>query len=170
MLIDSSYTWYLTCVYRPPREAVNAFVRLFITTYRGHGGIVVNTDPVIQEGGTNGAKAVENLFNAVGNANKFRPQLMFFILQGRNPEMYNRIKKSADCRFGVVSQCVQAAHLQRNQPQYHSNVCMKVNAKLGGTTCKVHRVCFILLLRPSFVLILTFWYSPVIGERLQCLR
>ena len=29
------------------------------------------------------------------------------------------------------------AHVAKAQPQYCSNVCMKVNAKLGGTTCKV---------------------------------
>jgi eukaryotic translation initiation factor 2C len=29
------------------------------------------------------------------------------------------------------------AHVQKAQPQYCSNVCMKVNAKLGGTTSKV---------------------------------
>jgi len=29
------------------------------------------------------------------------------------------------------------AHVQKAQPQYCSNVCMKLNAKLGGTTSKV---------------------------------
>lgn len=29
------------------------------------------------------------------------------------------------------------AHVAKAQPQYCSNVCMKLNAKLGGTTCKV---------------------------------
>lgn len=29
------------------------------------------------------------------------------------------------------------AHVAKAQPQYCSNVCMKVNAKLGGTTCKI---------------------------------
>jgi hypothetical protein len=32
---------------------------------------------------------------------------------------------------------VNLAHVQKAQPQYCSNVAMKVNAKLGGTTCKV---------------------------------
>ncbi len=92
-----------------------------------------------------GAKAVENLFNTTGNANQYRPQLMFFVLPNKNAEMYNRIKKSADCRYGIVSQCVQVAHLMKNQAQYHSNVCMKVNAKLGGTTCRVAMVRLVLV-------------------------
>lgn len=53
---------------------------------------------------------------------------------------YLRIKKSADCRYGVVSQCVQNLHVQKCQPQYLSNVLMKFNAKLGGTTAKVASV------------------------------
>lgn len=125
---------------RPSADAVKAFIKQFILVYRGHGGIVENTEPVIMEGGNDGAKAVENLFNKTGNANQYRPQLMFFVLPTKNAEMYNRIKKSADCRYGIVSQCVQQAHLIKNQAQYHSNVCMKVNAKLGGTTCRVAAV------------------------------
>lgn len=64
------------------------------------------------------------------------------VLDGKNAEQYARVKKSADCRFGVVSQCIQGAHLMKNQQQYHSNVCMKINAKLGGTTCRVALVSF----------------------------
>lgn len=31
---------------------------------------------------------------------------------------------------------MQAAHVRKSQPQYCSNVCMKLNAKLGGTTSR----------------------------------
>jgi eukaryotic translation initiation factor 2C len=123
-------------------EAVQAFIRDFIKIYRGHGGIVENTTPVIHQNVTDGGKAVENLFLAVGNACQFRPQIMFFVLPTKNADMYNRIKKSADCRYGVVSQCVNVNHVFKNQPQYHSNLAMKVNAKLGGTTCRVNLVGF----------------------------
>ena len=85
--------------------------------------------------------AVASLFQAAGNQSQARPQMLVFILPGKNTEMYSRIKKSADCRFGVMSQCMQAAHVAKNNPQYHSNVCMKFNAKLGGTTNKVALVC-----------------------------
>lgn len=83
------------------------------------------------------AKAVEILFNEIGKTHGRYPQLMFFVLRGPNNQIYSRIKKSADCRYGVVSQCVQSAHVRKNQDQYISNVCMKVNAKLGGTTSQV---------------------------------
>lgn len=69
-----------------------------------------------------------------------RPQILIFMLPEKAAFQYLRIKKSADCRYGVVSQCVQNLHVQKCQPQYLSNVLMKFNAKLGGTTAKVASV------------------------------
>jgi eukaryotic translation initiation factor 2C len=51
--------------------------------------------------------------------------------------MYERLKKNMECRWAMVSQMLNVAHVQKAAPQYCSNVCMKLNAKLGGTTCKV---------------------------------
>lgn len=62
------------------------------------------------------------------------PTFMIFIVNDRNIEVYRRIKKSCDVRFGVPSQVVQSKHVMTASPQYISNVCMKVNAKLGGCT------------------------------------
>lgn len=71
------------------------------------------------------------------------PQLLLFMLSGKDSFVYNRIKKSADCRFGVMSQCMQNAHVKRAQSQYISNLLMKVNAKLGGVTARVQGVCIL---------------------------
>ena len=133
----------------PPMEAVKLYIKTFVSVYRGHGGVVENDQPLILMGGTDSAEAVMNLFFAVGNKHKMRPQLLMIVLDGKNPEQYARVKKSADCRFGVVSQCIQSAHLMKNQQQYHSNVCMKINAKLGGTTCRVALVSSIHHPRPQ---------------------
>lgn len=62
------------------------------------------------------------------------PSLLLFIVNDRNVDVYRRIKKSCDIRFGVPSQVLQAKHVMSASPQYISNVCMKVNAKLGGAT------------------------------------
>ena len=63
--------------------------------------------------------------------------MMVFMLSGKDAFRYSRIKKSCDCRWGVVSQCMQNAHIKKKQPQYISNVLMKFNAKLGGATARV---------------------------------
>lgn len=71
-------------------------------------------------------------WNSAGNQTQSRPQLLIFILPTKDAVTYGRIKRSADCRYGVVTQCMQYAHVQKAQQQYISNVCMKINAKLGG--------------------------------------
>lgn len=121
---------------RPNDNQVETFCKSFVTKYRAHGGRIESPNPVIIWGSQNGAEAVKSLVELF-IAHKQYPQLMFFILRGPDTELYSRIKKSADCRYGVVSQCVQPAHVVKCNDQYLSNVCMKVNAKLGGTTSQV---------------------------------
>jgi eukaryotic translation initiation factor 2C len=55
----------------------------------------------------------------------------------RNSEIYERLKRNNECRFAQVSQMMNYQHVLQASPQYCSNVCMKLNAKLGGTSCKV---------------------------------
>ncbi|KAL9030315.1 MAG: hypothetical protein Q9196_001543 [Gyalolechia fulgens] len=116
---------------------VHVFVKAFIQAYKAHGGMVMNEEPLIHPGHADVAKAVELLFYAVGNKHQIRPQMLLFILPNKNVDVYLRIKKSCDCRWGVQSQCVQGAQAIKSSPQYLSNVLMKVNAKLGGTTNRV---------------------------------
>lgn len=119
----------------PAKPVVETFIKAFITAYKGHGGLVQNHFPVIIQA-TDIVKGVEDTYLGAGNAAKRRPQMLVFILPDKNADSYWRIKKSADCRYGIMSQCMQGAHVSKNNPQYHSNVCMKFNAKLGGTTNK----------------------------------
>ena len=73
---------------------------------------------------------VHTLFQVAENQFQIRSQ----ILSNENSEMYSRIKKSIDCRFDVMSQCMQIAHVIKNNSQYHFNVCMKFNVKLSEIT------------------------------------
>ena len=127
---------------RPPctKEQVEAFKKNFITLYRGHGGIVENVNPPIVGGVPDDANAIETVFMQAGNAVKMRPQMIMVIMSNKSAEIYNRVKKSCDCRYGVMSQCVQASNVVKNAPQYCSNVLMKFNCKLGGTTCSIKAV------------------------------
>ncbi|KAL9051832.1 MAG: hypothetical protein Q9162_005773 [Coniocarpon cinnabarinum] len=115
---------------------VQNFIRQFIRIYEGHGGRVARKDPVIIKGVNDAAKCVEMLWTQTGNQSKQPPQLLMFVVPNRDAQFYSRIKKSTDCRYGVVSQVLQAAHVVKAQAQYCSNVCMKVNAKLGGATAR----------------------------------
>lgn len=116
------------------KEQTAAFLQSFMKLYQGHGGNIVNKQPPIIEGIPDAAKAIESAFTAAGNQAQFRPQMMLVILPNKNAEVYQRVKKNLDCRWGVFSQCVQASNVIKNQAQYISNVLMKFNCKLGGTT------------------------------------
>ena len=115
-------------------------MKTFIAAYKAHGGTVGPTNPpIINFAGREAPNAVTQLIEKTriawgANTN---PQLLIFMVNSRDSVNYLRIKKSCECRFGVVSQVMQSAHIPKKNPQYISNVLMKVNAKLGGCTAKV---------------------------------
>ena len=122
---------------KPDKAALEKFAQDFIKAYRGHGGLVANGMPHIIPLPADTGPAIEALFNQTGNKFGMRPQLLIVLVQDKASFNYLRIKKSADCRFGVVSQVMQIGQVMKGNPQYYSNVLMKVNAKLGGCTSKV---------------------------------
>ena len=117
--------------------AVKNFVTSFVRVYSGHGGRIESRNPpIFVASSPDPAKAVEEAWMKIGNTFNTRPQIMFFILQDKDSQTYGRIKKSAECRYGVISQCMQMTHVAKNQDQYHSNICLKVNTKLGGSSAR----------------------------------
>ncbi|KAL6245196.1 Protein argonaute [Rhinocladiella similis] len=122
--------------FKPDKPALDKFALDFTRAYRDHGGQVANQPPVIMPLRADVGEAVNDLYQATGNKFQRRPQLLIFLLQDRQAFHYLRIKKSMDCRFGIVSQCMQLQQVLKGNPQYYSNVLMKVNAKLGGSTAQ----------------------------------
>ena len=116
---------------------VENFRNKFLDLYRSHGGNVVERNPVIISGVPDNANALNSGFQQAGNRSRFRPQMIMVIMPAKNVDTYQRVKKNCDIRFGVMSQCVQAANVIKAAPQYCSNVLMKFNCKLGGTTSTV---------------------------------
>lgn len=113
------------------------FVSELVKIYGNHGGRVENKQPAMAlASGDDVGGWVTTTWNAAGNQSNSRPQILVFVLPDKDSTTYGRIKRSAECRYGVVSQCMQYAHVQKGQAQYISNVCMKINAKLGGSTCR----------------------------------
>ncbi|UPX19247.1 Protein argonaute [Ascochyta rabiei] len=124
----------------PPAQAVEQFTQKFVHIYESHGGKFDahpehGKKPWFGQGNlADGGELVQKAWNGTGNRYNTTPGFLFFIVSNRNVEVYRRIKKSCDIRFGVASQVLQAKHVMSASPQYISNVCMKVNAKLGGCT------------------------------------
>jgi eukaryotic translation initiation factor 2C len=121
---------------RVPEASVKNFFRELVKSIGMHGGLVVQKDiPVMYADpskavGTN----IFELYKKAGNITNSKPQILFFVLMQRATQPYNDIKAYCDTMIGVVSQCLQFRHVEQAKAQYCSNVCMKINAKLGGST------------------------------------
>lgn len=58
-------------------------------------------------------------------------QLIVVVLPGKTP-VYAEVKRVGDTMLGVATQCVQSKNVQKPSPQTLSNLCLKINVKLGG--------------------------------------
>ncbi|KAK9423636.1 putative Piwi domain-containing protein [Seiridium unicorne] len=119
------------------KDALRAFAQNFTRTYRGHGGRITK-DPFVEVYPYTMAypDMCSAGYNDTGKFCKDMPQILFFVTSTRNALVYERIKKNMDCRICLISQNMLADHVRKNNAQYCSNVSMKVNAKLGGSTCR----------------------------------
>ncbi|KAH8673309.1 Piwi domain-containing protein [Xylariales sp. PMI_506] len=116
---------------------LKVFAQTFVRIFKGHGG-TVKREPFIKcyPYATPYPEMCSKGYTETGNFCKAVPQILFFVTSTRNMLIYERLKKNMDCRLCTVSQMLQADHVKKNNMQYCSNVAMKVNAKLGGSTCK----------------------------------
>ncbi|KAG8923760.1 hypothetical protein FRC01_012373, partial [Tulasnella sp. 417] len=61
------------------------------------------------------------------------PNLIIVVLPDfGNEDIYVRIKNAGDIKIGVATQCLKAMKCMKGNLQYYANVCLKINAKLGG--------------------------------------
>lgn len=119
---------------------LNAFAQKFRSTYVRHGGICPEPAAVLNVPGSichNGAEAIKFAHDSITKTKGYT-QLLFIVVGFKNSPHYERLKKNADCRWGILSQVVVSSHVANDggNSQYISNVCMKVNAKLGGATSR----------------------------------
>jgi eukaryotic translation initiation factor 2C len=130
--------------------------------YKQHGGSIANRPFTIKMKEDIG-EAMNDLYQKTKEAWKAEPQLLVIIVPSKDAFVYLRIKKSADCRFGVPSQVLQSLRCIDNRPQYNSNVLMKVNAKLGGVTNRIIPTSTGSTLRPRSIIIGADVTHPALG-------
>lgn len=130
---------FVVCGNACTKAEAEAFSLRFTQAYRGHGGKIKEQPMILQYAFSFGdyGDIVKDAWTKVAYNFKCHPRMMFFIVQDKNSLVYERIKKSMDCRFCAVSQVMIGGQVKKCNAQYISNVAMKVNAKLGGVTCKV---------------------------------
>ncbi|KAH6776277.1 hypothetical protein C2S52_013838 [Perilla frutescens var. hirtella] len=83
---------------------------------------------------------LENLFKDVANESnrktKGKLQLVVCAMTRKDPG-YKNLKWVSETRMGVVTQCCLSPNANKGQDQYLANLCLKINAKLGGTNFEV---------------------------------
>lgn len=91
------------CVDTP---TVHNWVKVFIQTYFGHGGVISNKAPVIFQAGhiAELSDVVTDVRKQIGTTTQLPPQLIFFVLKDRSSIVYQRLKKNMECRYGMMSQ------------------------------------------------------------------
>ena len=104
-------------------------------------GMDIARDPPVHVARGGNAAVAPLLQRAAEDAmKKFRkrPELILVVLPDTGVELYKEIKQAGDSGMGVPTQCIVAqkakigAREARGQVQYIANVCLKINAKLGG--------------------------------------
>jgi eukaryotic translation initiation factor 2C len=117
------------------QQQAQHFADRFVQIARSHVMKVENGPHLFVIKSIRGGEMISDAWNGTGNKFQTKFSMLFFVVPSKDSDLYRRIKKFCDCRYGVASQLLQSAHVQNAQDQYISNVCMKVNAKLGGATC-----------------------------------
>ncbi|XP_039282440.1 protein argonaute-2 isoform X3 [Nilaparvata lugens] len=77
-----------------------------------------------------GPDQVEPMFRYLKNSFQAL-QLVVVVLPGKTP-VYAEVKRVGDTVLGMATQCVQAKNVNKTSPQTLSNLCLKINVKLGG--------------------------------------
>lgn len=95
-------------------QNVKNFINVFVSTYVGHGGKIANKNPHVyrQLPQEDIPTMIQNARKAIGDQAKAAPQIIFYILPGRDSFMYERVKKNNECRWALMSQCKSSPNSQ----------------------------------------------------------
>ncbi|RKP07663.1 Piwi domain-containing protein [Thamnocephalis sphaerospora] len=83
-------------------------------------------------------RALQSAAIAAKKTHGMPAQIVFNIFATRN-HIYRSVKRIAETKMGLMTQCMLAKHTERPNLQYCSNIMLKVNKKLGGTSFKLAR-------------------------------
>ncbi|CAH1772409.1 unnamed protein product [Owenia fusiformis] len=123
--------WAIAC-FAPQRTVREDALRNFTSQLQrisNDAGMPVGGQPCFCKYAT-GPDQVEPMFRYLKNTYQGL-QLIVVVLPGKTP-VYAEVKRVGDILFGLATQCVQAKNVIKTSPQTLSNLCLKINVKLGG--------------------------------------
>ncbi|KAI3380253.1 hypothetical protein SNEBB_010630 [Seison nebaliae] len=161
-------TKWAICCFAQQRTCHDTHIRTFIIQLQkisSDAGMPIIGQPVFNKYAT-GTDQVEPLFRYL-NSSYSNLQLIIVILPGKTP-VYAEVKRVGDTVFGMATQCVQFKNVQKTNPQTLSNLCLKINVKLGGiNNILVPSVRPVSVFREPVVFIGADVTHPPAGDRLK---
>ncbi|VDL33706.1 unnamed protein product [Hymenolepis diminuta] len=124
-------TWAIAC-FAPKRIVREESLQTFISQLQkisNDAGMPIQQNPCFCKYAT-GQDQVEPMFRFL-KSNHPGLQLIVVVLPGKTP-VYAEVKRVGDIMFGLATQCVQSKNVNKTSPQTLSNLCLKINVKLGG--------------------------------------
>ncbi|KAJ9053872.1 hypothetical protein DSO57_1020180 [Entomophthora muscae] len=139
------------------RGAIEAFMNEFVSTCVATGVHISNRKPKIYYALPpqidNVSRFLFDIYVATGNDAQMRPQLLLCILPDKGAALYGTIKTVCEVEIGIPTQCIQADKVMRPNKQYCANVCLKMNAKLGGVNVSMQECDLVELKEPPTLLL-----------------
>ncbi|XP_038052098.1 protein argonaute-2-like isoform X1 [Patiria miniata] len=124
-------TWAIACFaqqHQCKEEALKNFTSQ-LQKISSDAGMPIGCQPVFCKY-AQGADQVEPMFRYLKR--QFPDlQLIVVVLPGKTP-VYAEVKRIGDTLLGIATQCVQMKNVNRTTAQTLSNLCLKINVKLGG--------------------------------------
>uniref|UniRef100_A0A8C6PR26 Argonaute RISC catalytic component 2 n=1 Tax=Nothobranchius furzeri TaxID=105023 RepID=A0A8C6PR26_NOTFU len=123
--------WAIAC-FAPQRQCTELLLKAFTDQLRKisrDAGMPIQGQPCFCKY-AQGADSVEPMFRHLKYTYQGL-QLVVVILPGKTP-VYAEVKRVGDTVLGMATQCVQVKNVQKTTPQTLSNLCLKINVKLGG--------------------------------------
>ncbi|XP_015374686.1 PREDICTED: protein argonaute-2-like [Diuraphis noxia] len=125
------HNWAISC-FVPQRIVREESLRFFITKLQSissDAGMPIIGHPCFCKYAS-GIDQVEPMFRFL-KSTFTKLQLVIVVLPGKTP-VYGEVKRVGDTVLGMATQCVQAKNVNKPSPQTLSNLCLKINVKLGG--------------------------------------
>ncbi|KAJ9070224.1 hypothetical protein DSO57_1010708 [Entomophthora muscae] len=117
------------------RRTVETFLKEHIATCIDTGMPIINKQPDIYYSDVSAEavhKSLQQVSSSIRKKSNASPQLLMCVLPDKGAQLYGAIKTTCELELGIPTQCIQYEKVSRPNKQYCANVCLKMNAKLGG--------------------------------------